>query len=93
MGLDMAIHLVHMMDLREAPLVEGQVGMVLENLRVQHWDSHLVQNLELRKVIMLEIHMGRLLGSKMRYLQGYLTRLQGWTWLQDISHWAWMWRK
>ena len=38
------IHLMHNMELREDPLVICQV----DNLRVNYWESLLVQNLELR---------------------------------------------
>ena len=39
--------MVNMVDLREALPIGFQVGMVLENLRVQNLESHLVHNMEL----------------------------------------------
>ena len=36
-----------MVELRVAPKIGYQVVMVLSNLRVQNWEDHLVQNLEL----------------------------------------------
>ena len=92
-----------MLDLIEAPLVEGQVSRILsslrdlhweasmiefhmggfrENLSVHKWENHLVKNIKLRQVLLLEVHIGRFLGEKLRSLQWYLTRLQGSIWLK-----------
>ena len=58
----------------EDPLMEFQVW----TLRYQNRESHLVHNLELRLAITRECKRG-MLRAMLGALQGYLTRLQGYT--------------
>ena len=41
-------HLVQMVELSQAPLMEGQVGIFLSSLRGIHWESHLMHMVNLR---------------------------------------------
>ena len=45
---DLDKHWDQNLELRKFIMMESQMGMLLEILRVHHWESHLVQTMEMR---------------------------------------------